>query len=344
MRPIRLWATALLLILSLSIAPPCLALLRETHSLLGTIVEITILSPDESRAQQGMDEAFGEIHRIEALMSYYRSESEVSRINNSPAGQKVQVSPEVFHLLQHAQIISQLTGGAFDITFAPLWQLWGRCAREGRLPSPEEMREAKALVDFRKVKLCELSSEVELGVPGMRVNIGGIDKGYALDRAGGVLKNAGLDNFLVNIGGDILAMGEGREGKGWRIGIQHPRRVRKLTGLLWIKNGCVLTSGDYERYFEIEGKRFHHILDARTGYPADGCSQVTVVAPYLGRNYLPSIALFLLGPEAGLHLMENYPEMAAVIITPEGKVVATPNLCPFLEAPLPPRVDMAPVD
>ena len=345
MTRMRVWAFGLLVLsIFLSVAPPCLATLKETHSLLGTIVEITIVSADESKGQKGMEEAFAEIHRIEALMSYYRPESEVSRINNAPAEQKVEVGEELFRLLQHAQTISQLTGGAFDITFTPLWQLWGRCAKKGRLPSPEEIREAKGLVDFRQIKLSEGTHEVELGKAGMRVNLGGIAKGYALDRTGRVLKNAGLDNFLVNMGGDILAMGEGREGKGWRIGIRHPRRPQELTGMLRIGNGCVLTSGDYERYFEIEGKRYHHILDVRTGYPVDSCSQVTVVAPNLGSNYLPSIALFLLGPEAGLHHMENYPEMAALIITPEGKVVATSNFSTFLEAPLPPTVDMAPVD
>ena len=328
----------------LSVASPCLATLKETHSLLGTIVEITIVSADESKGQKGMEEAFAEVRRIEALMSYYRPESEVSRINKAPAGQKVKVGEELFHLLQHARTISQLTGGAFDITFAPLWQLWGRCAKEGRLPSPEEVTEAKGLVDFRQIKLSEGTHEVELGKPGMSVNLGGIAKGYALDRTGRVLRTAGLDNFLVNLGGDILAMGEGREGKDWRIGIQHPRRPQELTGMLRIRNGCVLTSGDYERYFEIEGKRYHHILDVRTGYPVDSCSQVTVVAPDLGSNYLPSIALFLLGPEAGLHLMENYPEMAALIITPEGKVLATSNFSAYLVTPLPARVDMAPVD
>jgi len=345
MRPLRSGAPALVLLaLFLSLAPPCHAVLKETHSLMGTMVEITIVSLDEAKAKRGMDEAFGEIRRIEALMSYHLPESEISRINSAPAGQKVKVSEELYHLLQHAQTISELTGGAFDITFAPLWQLWGLCAKEGRLPSPEELRDAKALVDFRKLKLFEATCEVELGKPGMKVNLGGIGKGYALDRAGKTLENAGLDNFLISMGGDILTRGEGREGKGWRVGIQHPRKGNEFIDVLRLRDSVVLTSGDCERYFEIKGERYHHILDARSGYPARGCSEATLVTPDLNKHYLPSVALFLLGPEEGLCLIEKYPEMAALIVTPEGRVVATSNFSAYLEAPLPSRVDMVPAD
>jgi len=312
---------------------------HRADTLLGTVVDIIVLDFDPQHAQSGVEQAFAEIRRIESLMSYYRAHSDVSRINNAPAGQGVCVSEEVFGLLQQAEIISRMTKGAFDITFAPVWQLWNRCADQGRLPLPEEIDDAKALVDFRQVQLSAESLVVKLGVQSMTINLGGIAKGYALDRAGDVLKKAGLTNFLVNIGGDVLAMGDGREGKGWKIGIQHPRRAGELIGALWIKNGSVLTSGDYERYLEIQRMRYHHILDARTGYPSERCLQVTTVGPGLGAHYLPCVTLFLLGPEAGLKLLEGHPETAAAFITHDGKVVATANLTHFLQAPLPSLVD-----
>ncbi|MDH7500674.1 MAG: FAD:protein FMN transferase, partial [candidate division NC10 bacterium] len=141
-------------------------------------------------------------------------------------------------------------------------------------------------------------------------------------------------------GGDVLAAGEGREGRGWRIGIQHPRRRDEFLGVLRLKDCFSLTSGDYERYFKIQGKRYHHILDPRSGYPASGCSTVTVLTPRLSRHYVPSVAVFLLGPEKGLSLVKGDPETAALIVTPEGKVITTPNLSSYLENPLPPQIDM----
>lgn len=345
MRPRRfLLILSLWLIFLLASFLPCDALLKEGRSLLGTVVEITIISPEESTGRAGMEEAFAEIRRIEDLMSFYRPGSEVSRINRAAPGEAVQVSEEVFSLLQHAQALSDLTEGAFDVTFSPLWQLWGRCAKEKRLPSAEELTQAKALLDYRKVLLCEENREVRLILPGMKVNLGGIAKGYALSRAGGVLWGVGLDNFLINLGGDVLAVGEGKEGKGWRIGIQHPRKAGEFIGVLSLRDCFVLTSGDYERYFEIEGQRYHHILDCRSGYPASGCSQVTLLTERLATDYLPSVALFLLGPEKGLRLIEDRPELAALIVTPEGEVVATSNFSPHLEAPLSTRIDMAPAD
>ena len=345
MRPRRfLLILSLWLIFLLAPFLPCDALLKEGRSLLGTVVEITIISPEESRGRAGMEEAFAEIRRIEDLMSFFRPGSEVSRINWVAPGEAVQVSEEVFSLLQHAQALSDLTEGAFDVTFAPLWQLWGRCAKEKRLPSAEELTQAKALLDYRKVLLCEENREVRLVLPGMKVNLGGIAKGYALSRAGGMLRGVGLDNFLINLGGDVLAVGEGKEGKGWRIGIQHPWKAGKFIGVLSLRDCFVLTSGDYERYFKIEGQRYHHILDCRSGYPASGCSQVTLLTERLATDYLPSVVLFLLGPEKGLRLIEGRPELAALIVTPEGEVVATSNFSPHLEAPLSTHIDMAPAD
>jgi thiamine biosynthesis lipoprotein len=291
-----------------------------------------------------MDQAWGEIRRLEELMSFYRPESEISRINREAHRQKVQVGREVFHLLKHAQFLSRLTGGAFDITFAPLWQLWGRCAKEERLPSPAELAQAKGLVDYRRVHLDEGSQQIKLGYSGMKVNLGGIAKGYALSRAEEKLKQAGLDNFLINIGGDTLTAGSGKEGKGWRIGIQHPRKPGQYIGVLRLKDSSSLSSGDYERFFEIKGKRYHHIIDARSGYPASRCSAVTILTPRITRDYLPSVVLFLLGPEKGPDLMKQFPDLAYLIITPEGKVFSSPNFSSFLEGPLPSQLDMIPSD
>jgi thiamine biosynthesis lipoprotein len=345
MKPRKLFAFALLLLVFFpSFSHPCFALLKENRSLLGTVVEITIISPDESKAKSGMDKAFDEIRRIEDLMSFYQPKSEISRINQTPAHQRVKVGREVFGLLRHAQAISHLTQGSFDITFSPLWHLWGQCAREKRLPSSEELMRAKALVDYRKIRLYERNHEVECMGTGMKVNLGGIAKGYALSRAGDMLRHTGLHNFLINIGGDVLAAGEGREGKGWRIGIQHPRKGHEFIGVLVLNDCFALTSGDYERYFEIKGGRYHHIIDARSGYPASGCSAVTILTPRLTGDYLPSVALFLLGPEEGLRVLEAHPEVAGLIITPEGRVFTTPNLSPYLERPLPLQIEMAEAD
>ncbi len=322
----------------------CDALLKQSGSLLGTVVEVTILSPDESKARRGMDAVFREINRIEELMSFYRPESQVSHLNRDAHSHRVQVSPEVFALLNHARSLSDLTQGAFDITFVPLWQLWGRCAKERRLPSPKEIQQAKALVDYRKLRLWGETQEVGFDLAGMQVNLGGIAKGHVLARAAEVMQQEGLDNFLVNVGGDLCAQGEGREGKGWRIGIRHPRREGHFIGILRLQDMCVLTSGDYERYFEIRGERYHHILDCRSGYPASGCSQVTILTRKPGREYLPSIAFFLLGPKRGLGLLQGRPDLAGLIVSPEGEILDTPNITSYLEGDLLSRIEMTPVD
>jgi thiamine biosynthesis lipoprotein len=319
------------------------ALLKQSRSLLGTVVEITTLSPDESRARRGMDAVFQEISRIEELMSFYRPESQVSQINRDVPPHRVRVSPEVFALLKHARSLSQFTQGAFDVTFVPLWQLWGRCAKERRLPSAGELQQAKALVDYRKLRLWEETQEVGLDLGGMQVNLGGIAKGYALARAAEVMQQEGLDNFLVNMGGDICAQGGGKEGKGWRVGIRHPRREGDFIGILRLRDMFVMTSGDYERFFEIRGERYHHILDCRSGYPASVCSQVTILTRKLGREYLPSIVFFLLGPKRGLELLQGCPDLAGLIVNPEGEILHTPNLTQHLEGDLFSRVEMNPI-
>jgi thiamine biosynthesis lipoprotein len=322
----------------------CDALLKQSRPLLGTVVEITILSPDETKATRGMDAVFQEIIRIEELMSFYRPESQISRINRDVHPHRVRVSPEVFALLKQARSLSHLTQGGFDITFVPLWQLWGRCAKERRLPSAEELQQAKALVDYRKLRLREETREVELDLAGMQVNLGGIAKGYALARAAEVMQQEGLDNFLVNMGGDICAQGGGKEGKGWRIGIRHPRREGDFIGVLRLRDMFVLTSGDYERFFEIRGERYHHILDCRSGYPASVCSQVTILTRKLGREYPPSIVFFLLGPKRGMEFLQGCPDLAGLIVSPEGEILHTTNFTPYLERGLFSRIEMTPVD
>lgn len=320
------------------------AVFKETRSLLGTMVEITVVADQEAAARGGMERAFAEIERIEGLMSFYRPDSEVSRINREAFRRPVRVSSEVFRLLQHAQFLSRLSGGAFDITFSPLWQLWGQCARQKRLPTAAELDRAKGLVDYRQVWLQERGMEVRLGRSGMSVNLGGIAKGYALSRAGEMMRRSGLDNFLINLGGDILAAGPGREGRGWRIGIKHPRKPGELVGVLRLQDRFSLTSGDYERYFEIGKARFHHIIDVRTGYPASRCAAVTLVTPQLPLDYLPSVVLFLLGPERAASLRERFPGVAYLIITPEGRIFASPDLSSYQESPLPARIEMPPSD
>ncbi len=338
--PVVIFSLASLFLLPLH----CDALLKQSRPLLGTVVEITILSPDETKARRGMDAVFQEISRVEELMSFYRPESQISQINRDVHPHRVRVSPEVFALLNQARSLSQLTQGAFDVTFVPLWQLWGRCAKERRLPSAEELRQAKALVDYRKLRLWEETQEVGLDLAGMQVNLGGIAKGYALARAAEVMQQAGLDNFLVNMGGDLFAQGGGKEGKGWKVGIRHPRREVDFIGILRLRDMFVLTSGDYERFFEIGGERYHHILDCRSGYPSSGYSQVTILTRKLGRESLPSIVFFLLGPKRGLGLLQGCPDLAGLIVSSEGEILYTPNITSYLEGDLSSRIEMTPGD
>ena len=292
---------------------------KEIFFLLGTQVQIQIsCSPERGpEAKNAIRAARDEIKRLESLLSPYIPESDVSRINRNAHHKSVKVSPETFRIIQKACSISEMTGGAFDITFAAVAELWNLDPENPRIPSENEIEKRLKLVDYSKIILNEKKISVTFTEPGMKIDLGGIAKGSIVDTAVELIRNRGFTDALVNAGGDIFASGKNRFGKPWKIGVRHPRKGEDFITKLEVSNRAVVTSGDYERMVMIDGMRYHHILDAATGKPAEKCISVTVVAPEAETADALSTALFVMGPEKGIEFIEEIPETEALIMRPD---------------------------
>ncbi len=255
-------------------------------------------------------------------MTTWREDSEVSKINAAAGKKAVPVSDEVFEVIELAQKVSRMTGGAFDITIGAFSGAWKFDQdRDGTIPSDEEIKKRKALVNYRDVILTRgKQKKVKLARAGQRINLGGIAKGYAVDRAEKVLRKQGLKDFILQAGGDLYVAGK-KGDRPWRIGIRDPRGPRESSfAVAEIEDASFSTSGDYERFVFIGQRRYHHILDPATGYPAMRCRSVTVMAKNAAIADAWDTALFIVGVERGMKLVEKLPEIDAVFVDSDNKV------------------------
>jgi thiamine biosynthesis lipoprotein len=272
--------------------------------MMGTFVEVT--SPREEASQI----VFNEIKRIEGLLSKYDPESQISRLNKSG---KLKVDAEVFYILKKSLEFFSQSQGAFDITVAPLMDLWGFTEKEYTVPDIEKIKKTLDYIGSDKIILQEVNNMVKFRLSKMRVDLGAIAKGYAVDCAVSKLKAAGIKSCLINAGGQIYCLGN-KLGKPWKVAIQDPRDD-KFWGYLNLEDKAVSTSGDYQQYFFKDNKRYAHILNPKTGYPASsGIASVTVIAPDGLTADALSTAIFILGREKGEALAKKYPETQVKIV------------------------------
>jgi thiamine biosynthesis lipoprotein len=291
---------------------------------MGTVVEITLVGEEEEIARKAALQAFQEIKRIEHLMSPWIESSDVSRINRSAGKEWVKVSPETMAVIKKALEVAQLSEGGFDITVGPLVQLW-RNAREKGIPPPmQEIKKNLSLVNFREVTF-NSEGRVFLNKEGMAIDLGGIAKGYAVDKAFELLRDLGYKNLIVNAGGD-LRVGGTKLDQPWSIGIQHPRESQKIMVRVSASDIAIATSGDYEKFFIHQGKRYHHILNPRNGFPAEGCQSVTVLHKEGIMADALATAIFVLGPEKGLSFCKKLKGVNCLIIDKGGKIIFSPSL------------------
>jgi thiamine biosynthesis lipoprotein len=299
-------------------------LFKYHQTSMGTVIEVSLFGEDEGSTEKAAIRGFQEIKRIEYLMSPWIESSDVSRINRAAGKGRVRVSQETFEVVRKAQEISAVSEGGFDITVAPLTQLW-RNAREKKVPpSAEELKRKLHLVNFRNMEV-DPEEGILLKKAGMAIDLGGIAKGYAVDRAFELLRSAGFKNLIVNAGGDLRAGGI-RMDQPWSIGIQHPRVPDKMIARVSLSDAAVATSGDYEKFFLYEGKRYHHIFDPRTGLPAGECQSVTIVSEDGMTADALATAVFVLGPEKGYALCRKLEGVECLIVDNEGKIIFTPGL------------------
>lgn len=306
---------------------------------MGTRVVLTAWGEDDARIARAFDDAFAEFERIDRLMTTWTDASEVSRINAAAgSGLGVRVSSELLDVLDKALWAAKISGGAFDATvgaFAGVWKFDED--RDGTIPPPALVEERRRLVGFADLIVDRARGEARLVRPGQRITLGGIAKGHAVDRATAILRSAGLVDFLVQAGGDLYVAGQ-RGARPWRIGIRDPRGAPDdYFALADITDRSFSTSGDYERFVIVDGRRYHHILDPATGYPAMRTRSVTVLAKDALTADALSKGLFVLGPERGLALVESVPDADAVFVGADGKVTVSRGLTGRLTLLHPPR-------
>lgn len=289
------------------------ATLQDQRIMMGTVVSVTVFTHDEERGRDAVEAALAEIARVEALTSRHAAESEVSRINEPGLReQRLPLSRELATVLERSLHFSRVSRGAFDVTVAPLVALW--LGPEGvRVPSGAAIRAALPKVDYRKLTVNAGTGTLALPV-GMALDLDGIAKGYAVDRAVRILRLRGIEAAIVDAGGNIGLLGEPPRGGMWRVGVKHPRE-EGLLGTLLLERGSVATSGDYQHFVVVNGVRYHHILDPATGRPTSGVMSVTITAARAIDADALSTAVFVLGAENGMKLVEELDGVEAVIVT-----------------------------
>lgn len=298
--------------------PPSLCLAeweKADETIMGTHVHVEVWHEAQPVAAAAVASALTELRRIDRLMTPYSTTSDVGQVNASAANRAVAISAETFNLIGTAQAYSELSGGAFDITFAAVGHLYD--LRNRVKPNAEQVAAALPAIGFRQLQLDAAQRTLRFTQPRMRIDLGGIAKGYAVDNATAALRRHGIQSALIMAGGDTAVLGT-KQGKPWRIGIRDPRNPDALAGALPVVDAAVSTSGDYERFFIQDGVRYHHILDPKTGRPAQACRSVTIVGPNATTTDALSTTVFVLGPDKGMALVEQLPGIEAVIIDAEG--------------------------
>ena len=313
---------------------PSLARFTFTEPHMGTRFKIILYAPNEASANRAGKAAFERIAALDGIMSDYRPTSELMQLCQKAGKGPVRVSEPLFTVLARAQEVSRLSDGAFDVTVGPVVRLWRRARKSEQLPEPEKLAQARALVGYPSIRLDAKARTVQLLRPGMQLDLGGIAKGYAADEALRTLEQHGITRALVAAGGDIALSGPPPDAEGWTVGIaplEDPNQ--RPSKYLLLHDAAVSTSGDAEQYVEIDGKRYSHIVDPRTGIGLIGRQSVTVVARHgIMADSLTKV-VSVLGPERGLAIIDNLDGVAALVVLKNGEGTKTFTSSRFKDVP-----------
>ncbi len=299
-------------------------ILRERHTgIMGTDLHLSVIGTNKAYLDQIIDDAITEMKRIEDLMTDWRP-SPLTTLNQSVGLGPHKVPNELTVIISHGIEMSNLTNGAFDITYAGIGQLWTFKHKMTTLPDPKTIRDALLFVNYKAIALNLSNSTVSLP-SAFKIGLGGIAKGYAIDQAMTILIKNDIKHAIINAGGDMKILGK-KFNNPWEIAIKHPRDQNKIMARLKLSNVAVVTSGDYERFFEINRQRYHHIIDPRTGYPSNGCLSATVVAPEAEFADALATGLCVMKPKDGLNLVESLKQVDAILVGMDGIVRASTGL------------------
>lgn len=297
---------------------------KETQFLMDTVIEITAYGPN---AEKGVKAAFAEYKRLHDLSNNFDPNSQVSIVNQNAGKSKVTVDPDLIYMVKHSNDLSDKLDGVFDVTIGPLTDLWGIGRKGEFVPSQAEIDKLLPLVNYKLVELDLAQNTIYLPKQGMMLDLGGIAKGYATDKAIDILKANGITSALVNAGGDVRVIGKKPDGSPWRIGVQDPRNAEGISAKLSLTDWDTMeTSGDYQRFIVKDGVRYSHIIDPRTGWQPKEIASVTTVNSNSGDGDILGTAVFVLGVDRGLELLKQFPGNEAIVATTDGRIIVTPAL------------------
>jgi thiamine biosynthesis lipoprotein len=294
---------------------------------MGNRFEITVVTKEQSLANECIDEAVAEIRRIEALLTTFNDSSQTNLINENAGIKPVKVDKEVVDLIQRSNRVSKLTQGAFDITYGSIdKRLWNFDKTMTSLPDADTSKKLVRLINYRNVIVDDRKNTVLLKEKGMRIGFGGIGKGYAAEQAKSVLQNRGIKSGIVNAAGDLTAWGYQPGGKPWTIGIADPDAARKPFSHLDITNTSIATSGNYEKYIMIDGKKYSHTIDPKTGLPVTGIKSVTIICPNAEIADAMATPVMIMGVKVGLNMINQVKNLACIIIDDNDKIHTSNNI------------------
>lgn len=298
---------------------------RRSQMMMGTLVSVTAVAAVEPTAQRAAASALAEIRRLEDLLSTWKPSSELSRLNAAAGLAAVHIGRETMELLKQSLEAARVTEGGFNIAVGPVVQAWNVMERS-EIPSKQELARLQPLLDLSALELDEAAGTAFLKRGGMQVDVGGIGKGFAADRAVDAMRAVGATAGIVALSGDIKAFGRMPDGDAFVFGIQHPRKETALLGTIELHDEAISTAGDYERFFERDGVRYHHILDPHTLEPARECQSVTVIAKEGVMADGLDTGIFVMGPQRGMELVERLPDVEAVIVDRDGHILVSSGL------------------
>lgn len=300
---------------------------RRALKLMGNRFELSVVGDDPAWAHEHIDAAVEEIRRIERLLTTYDEKSETSQVNRYAGLTPVAVSAETFHLIERSIRISRLTQGAFDITYGSVdKRLWNFDTTMTSLPDPETAKKMVRLIDYRNILLDREQGTVFLKHAGMRIGFGGIGKGYAADRARYLLQNRGVTSGIVNASGDLAVWGQQPDGRPWTIGVVHPDASDQPFSYMQLSNMAIATSGNYEKFILVGGKKYSHTIDPRTGLPVTGIKSVTIITPYAEIADAMATPVMIMGIKAGLDMINQMKDIECILIDDDNRIYTSANI------------------
>jgi len=296
---------------------------KQEQSIMGTAIRVELFDQDPNVARQAIQAVMDEMHRIDRLMSPYKPDSNLSQINANASQKAVSVEPELFKLIAKSLHFSNLTQGAFDITFASVGRHYNY--RKGIRPTDEKINKELLLINYKHILLDPKTKTIRFAIPGVSIDLGGIAKGHAVDNGIRILKKMGIKHAIITAGGDSRIIGDKR-GRPWVIGIRDPRKSRAVKGTIPLVDSALSTSGDYERYFVKNGEHYHHILRPDTGKSAKQLRSVTIIGPNATTTDALSTSVFVMGPKKGMELVEKLDDIEAILIDQKDRMLYSSGL------------------